>query len=82
MFKVNITPEPCFFNKVSCLQSATLLRKDSIASVSLLILGVFFKKKRIKTSKNGCFRKPVNYKLVANLAQSYEHTIGCYYSIL
>ena len=30
------------FNKVSCLQPATLLRKDSIASASLLlILGVF-----------------------------------------
>ena len=51
MFKVNITPEPCFFNKVSCLQSATLLRKDSIASVSLLILGVFLKKNLSKHLK-------------------------------
>ena len=29
------------FNKVSFLQSVTLRRKDSIASVSLLILGFF-----------------------------------------
>ena len=29
------------FNKVSCLQPVTLLKKDSIARFSLLILGVF-----------------------------------------